>query len=762
MNNNQKLTTYQKLTRLFNSGLPVRSSFEIPQQDLITTKSKEEFEFLKLQAQQTKYVKDQWQKVENDLYQKSFNYQMSRIAVYSDAENMEAFPEISSALNLYSAEASTLNEDGKILQIYSDSERIKSILEDLFFNRLDLNSNLYSWARNLVKLGDNFLYIKNGGEKIGIVGTIQLPNIEIERIEGDTYGSVNEDKKHTKFLWRGKNREFNTWEIAHFRLLGKDSFLPYGTSLLSDARRYWRLLLMSEDAMCTYRVSRASERRVFKINVGNMSDEDVEAYINKIANKFKRQPIVDPKTGQVDVRFHNIDVTSDFFIPVRNDNAGTVIDTLPGACLSLDTKIPLLNGENISLNNLIQRWDEGERNFWVYSINPDNGDILPAPITWAGVTRKNTDVMKITLDNGEEIICTPDHKFPLESGKTVSKDIKVGDKILSYNEEFIYDRKNKEVIKIEYLEDKVDTGTITVDGDEIYSKHHTFALSSGVFTYNSNLDSIADIEYLQNKLLASMQIPKEFIGFDSSTGEGKNLSMMDIRFARNVNRVQQALVQELNKIAIIHLYLLGFEEELSNFSLRLNNPSTQAELLKLELYRERFGLYRDATAKMDNGFSMTSMTWAKKNILGMSDDEIKLDLQRQKIESVAAQELNNITGLKTGIFDDIDRLYKSVQGIQNPQPVEGSSGSGGGFGGGGFGGGDFTSSTDLGGEGGLEELGGEQPQTEPETGQEQVGEPTQEQPQEEEQTFPESIKKKNNLITEEINTMIKEINKFTK
>lgn len=610
MSNNQKLTTYQKLTRLFNSGLPVRSSFEIPQQDLITTKSKEEFEFLKLQAQQTKYVKDQWQKVENDLYQKSFNYQMSRIAVYSDAENMEAFPEISSALSLYANESVTLNEDGKILQIYSDSERIKTILEDLFFNRLDLNSNLYSWARNLCKLGDNFLFLKIGGEKMGIVGTIQLPNIEIERIEGDTYGSVNEDKKHTKFLWRGKNREFNTWEIAHFRLLGKDSFLPYGTSLLSDARRYWRLLLMSEDAMCTYRVSRASERRVFKINVGNMSDEDVEAYINKIANKFKRQPIVDPKTGQVDVRFHNIDVTSDFFIPVRNDNAGTVIDTLPGA---------------------------------------------------------------------------------------------------------------------------------------------------------SNLDSIADIEYLQNKLLASMQIPKEFIGFDSSTGEGKNLSMMDIRFARNVNRVQQALVQELNKIAIIHLYLLGFEEELSNFSLRLNNPSTQAELLKLELYRERFGLYRDATAKMDNGFSMTSMTWAKKNILGMSDDEIKLDLQRQKIESVAAQELNNITGLKTGIFDDIDRLYKSVQGIQNPQPVEGSSGSGG-FGGGGFGGGDFTSSTDLGGEGGLEELGGEQPQTEPEPGQEQVGEPTQEQPQEEEQpeTFPESIKKKNNLITEEINTMIKEINKFTK
>ena len=125
--------------------------------------------------------------------------------------------------------------------------------------------------------------------------------------------------------------EFQPWEIAHFRLLGDDRKLPYGTSMLEKSRRIWKQLLLSEDAMLIYRTSRAPERRIFKVFVGNMADDDVEAYVQRVANKFKREQIVDAKSGNVDMRFNQMAVDQDFFIPVRDPAQPSPIDTLPGA-----------------------------------------------------------------------------------------------------------------------------------------------------------------------------------------------------------------------------------------------------------------------------------------------------------------------------------------------------------------------------------------------------------------------------------------------
>ena len=119
------------------------------------------------------------------------------------------------------------------------------------------------------------------------------------------------------------------WHI--FRLLGDDRRLPYGTSVLEKARRIWKQLLLSEDAMLIYRVTRAPERRIFKIFVGNIDEKDVPAYIQKIANNFKRSPVVDQKTGQIDTRYNQMAQDQDYFIPVRDPNAPSPIDTLPGA-----------------------------------------------------------------------------------------------------------------------------------------------------------------------------------------------------------------------------------------------------------------------------------------------------------------------------------------------------------------------------------------------------------------------------------------------
>ena len=553
-NNNQNLTVWQKLTHAFgpNSLLgqdyPV---FKYDKKELLKTTNKQEYDKAKLQAQQTAFLSGQWGKVENNLYTQGIYFEPTRLASYYDYESMEYTPEISAALDIYAEESTTPDQNGNMLQIYSESNRIKSVLEDLFYNNMDINTNLAMWTRNTCKFGDNFVYLKLDPEK-GVVGCMQLPNIEIERIERGMKGKSTLDKneseqKALRFSWKNRDMDFNTWEIAHFRLLSDDRKLPYGTSMLEKARRIWKQLLLSEDAMLIYRTSRAPERRIFKVFVGNMDDKDVEPYVQRFANKFKRDQVVDNKTGNVDLRFNQMAVDQDYFVPVRDMAQPEPITTLPGG---------------------------------------------------------------------------------------------------------------------------------------------------------QNLSEIADIEYIQKKLLTALRIPKAFLGFEEALGDGKNLSLMDIRFARTINRIQKGMLGELNKVAIIHLFLLGFEDELGNFSLKLTNPSTQADLLKLDVWKEKIAVYKDAVTQIQS-IAPLSVTFAKKNILGMSDEEIKLDLQQQRLEIAVGAELAATPTIisKTGIFNNIDKLYSSPSGATGTTPGAPAAGTE-----------DIGSLPSLGGsEGGPEDLGGAPP-----------------------------------------------------
>ena len=175
----------------------------------------------------------------------------------------------------------------------------------------------------------------------------------------------------------------------------------------------------------------------------------------------------------------------------------------------------------------------------------------------------------------------------------------------------------------------------------------------------TNLSEIADIQYLQKKLFTALRIPKAFLNFEEVTGEGKNLALQDIRFSRTINRIQQSMIQELNKIAIIHLYVLGLEDELENFTLSLNNPSTQADMLLTEQLQLKMTLFKEAVSDAGNGFAAYSMTRAKRDILGMSEEEIRNDYEQQRLEKAAAAELEQTSTIikKTGIFDRVDTLY---------------------------------------------------------------------------------------------------------
>jgi hypothetical protein len=164
--------------------------------------------------------------------------------------------------------------------------------------------------------------------------------------------------------------------------------------------------------------------------------------------------------------------------------------------------------------------------------------------------------------------------------------------------------------------------------------------------------------------VTALRIPKAYLGFEEPVGDGKNLSLLDIRFARTINRIQKSAIAELNKIAIIHLFLMGFEDELSNFTLQLTNPSKQADLLMIDVWKEKVTLYKDMVTELPKSIQPTSATWAKKHIFGFSDDEIKLELQQIRMERAVSAELDNTATIitKTGVFDTVDRLYKPVTG----------------------------------------------------------------------------------------------------
>ena len=254
---------------------------------------------------------------------------------------------------------------------------------------------------------------------------------------------------------------------------------------------------------------------------------------------------------------------------------------------------------------------------------------------------------------------------------------------------------NHKVVSIEFLTKKQDTGTITIDGQEKYHNFHNFALTCGVFVFNSNMNDIADIEYLQNKLFAALKVPKPYLNYAETIPGGSALAQADLRFSRTINHLQQFMVIELRRIANIHLYFLGLEDDLNNFELTLTNPSTQQELLKLETMKARLEVFKEMFT--NDATSPVSYTWAMQYIMGFSESEIKQILRQKKIERKMFSEIEGAANeyIETGIFNDLDRKFRKPDFDPNAAPAaEGEGGAGSEPGGGGFGG-----SSSLGGGG---------------------------------------------------------------
>lgn len=199
------------------------------------------------------------------------------------------------------------------------------------------------------------------------------------------------------------------------------------------------------------------------------------------------------------------------------------------------------------------------------------------------------------------------------------------------------------------------------------------------------------VDHLMGRLVGALGVPLPYLSYKETVGEGRSLSMQDIRFSRTVMRVQQAFIQELNKIALVHLIAIGLEEELGSFSITMSAPSIQKQMLDLEFMAQKISLFTDAT-DFSSGIAAMSFTNAKREIFNWTDEQIQTDMNQQRLERAAIFELESTSDVipVSGIFKDVDAIYGSTstassEGQDDDDDFDiggGGSGGGGGFGGG--------------------------------------------------------------------------------
>ena len=323
---NQDSTLFKQLTRLFSGPI---TNYRVQTRRRIKRRHLDKYgrRFKSMSGQE--FQKAAYNPFE--MLQGEYMMNQRRAERYKDFDQMEYMPEIASGLDIYADEMTTHSDLQPMLRIDCPNEEIKSVLEVLYKNILNLEFNLFGWSRTMCKYGDFMLYLDIDEEE-GIKNAIGMPPSEIERLEGEDPSNPN----YVQYQMNSAGITFENWQIAHFRILGNDKYAPYGTSVLEPARRIWRQLQLLEDAMMAYRIVRSPERRVFYIDVGNIAAQDVEAYMQKIITHMKRHQVVDENTGRVDLRYNPLSVDEDYFLPVRGEKTATKIETLPGGTYTGD------------------------------------------------------------------------------------------------------------------------------------------------------------------------------------------------------------------------------------------------------------------------------------------------------------------------------------------------------------------------------------------------------------------------------------------
>ena len=656
----------------------------------------------------------------------------NRVDRYKQYDQMDQDPEIRTALNIISDFCTQSSEDfGLPFQIkYKDTmgDTEVTTLEDRLESWDDLNQfkiRMYDIIRGILKYGDQFfirdpetfewywvdpknvdkIIVNNATGKNPIIYYMREVRLNIRdkvmsnptvgfdkqaypgaipnslQTGASQYGSVGTAMQSDGSSQFSTNGQMDVIPVAaehviHLSLnTGQDSFWPFGTSILENIFKVYKQKELLEDSIIIYRVQRAPERRVFKIDVGDMQAPQAFAYVERVKNDIHQRRIPSNKGGSTSLM----------------DAAYNPL------CLDMNTRIPLLDGRTLSIWELQEEYKAGKEN-WAYSCHPETGEIVPGVITWAGVTKEKSKVLKIYLDNGEHLICTEDHKIPvLNYGFKEAKDLTPDDvliefstknseikeqqkwkktkdvvgnyfkeinkhQVFHYKEEYIKESKdviihkdknesnndprniqfmNKDdfeqfstnegyssvlkdsqnisgstsVLRIEYLDDEITVGTITIDGTERWHNYHTFAIESGIFVKNSiledyffpqtaegrgssvetlpggdNLGQIDDLRYFNNKLIRGLQIPASYLpmgpddGGVALFGDGATQAMAsELRFNNECMRYQRIVSRTFDEEFKRYLIKNGYNISTSSFEVTFNPPMNFAANRKAEM-----------------------------------------------------------------------------------------------------------------------------------------------------------------------------------
>ena len=526
---------YSKLKRLFSTDAVIRN---IGGKKLKVVDTDEV-----MYATDRNTLRDRFNRIRTSSYNQysrdfTLSYQAARIELFRDYDTMDMDPIISSALDIYADESVTKNELGEILIIHSSNDNIKQILYNLFYDILNIEFNMWSWTRNLVKYGDFYLKMYISPE-YGVYMVEPISAYNVTRVENSDLTNKNYVKFQINLPEGGRLEELENYQVAHFRMLSDSNFIPYGKSIIEGGRRVWKQLSLMEDAMLIHRVMRAPEKRIFKVDVGNIPPSEVDQYMQRLMDKMKKVPYIDEKTGDYNLRFNLQNMVEDFYLPVRGSDSGTSIEPLSG---------------------------------------------------------------------------------------------------MEFN-------------------------------------------------------GIDDIEYLRNKMLAALKIPKAFLGYEEDLSGKATLASEDVRFAKTVNRVQRILISELNKIAMVHLYAQGYKDaSLVDFTLELTNPSVIFEKEKIAIWQDKVNLSKDMMET-----KLFSKKWIYENVFKISEEDV--DIQKNDLVEDAKQSYR---------FKQIeDEGIDPAKPFNKIKPEEGGEGGTGGGETGAEAGGTETGGAEAGAETGGETTGGE-------------------------------------------------------
>lgn len=335
-----KSNLFSRLSRLFSTDVIIRDTGggKLDVVDINNVQSTGQY--------QTNSLIDRFNRLHinsiRNVFTPNMNYQTMRVQLYSDYEAMDTDPIIASSLDIVADEATLKNEEKEILSIKTSDEKVKNALQNLYYDVLNIEFNLWTWVRNMCKYGDFFLKLEIS-EQFGVYNALPYTVYNISREEGvdeenpfkaqfvlhpDGLASTSGPTTHNS---KGRNKIIlDNYEVGHFRLLSDTNYLPYGRSYLEPARKIFKQMTLMEDAMLIHRIMRAPDKRTFFINVGTIPPNEVDQFMQKTVDNIKKTPYIDPETGEYNLKFNIQNMMEDFYIPVRGGDTNTRIENTPG------------------------------------------------------------------------------------------------------------------------------------------------------------------------------------------------------------------------------------------------------------------------------------------------------------------------------------------------------------------------------------------------------------------------------------------------